>query len=98
MDQRDIALVQPGQDVHLRIDAFPQRTFTGRVTSIGQLPADTGAVVHYPVRAAIANPDGLLKPQMAAYARVLTGPASAADRLLRGPARWARLLWWKIRG
>jgi GAF domain-containing protein/biotin carboxyl carrier protein len=98
VDQRDIALVQPGQDVHLRIDAFPQRTFTGRVTSIGQLPADTGAVVHYPVRASIANPDGLLKPQMAAYARVLTGPASAADRLLRGPARWARLLWWKIRG
>lgn len=98
VDQRDIARVQPGQDVHLRVDAFPQRTFTGRVTSIGQLPADTGAVVHYPVRAAIANPDGLLKPQMAAYARVLTAPASAADRLLRGPARWARLLWWKIRG
>ena len=98
VDQRDIARVHPGQEVHLRVDAIPQRTFTGQVTSIGQLPVDTGAVVHYPVRAAVANPEGLLKPRMAAYARVLTAPASAADRLLRGPARWTRLLWWRIRG
>lgn len=98
VDQRDIERVRRGQEVKLRVDALPQRTFTGRVTSIGQLPADTGtAVVRYPVRASVANPDGLLRPQMAAYVRVLTGPASAADRLLRGPARWVRLLWWRIR-
>jgi hypothetical protein len=54
-------------------------------------------VVHYPVRASVANPDGLLKPEMGAYARVLTAPASAIDRMLRGPARWVRLLWWRVR-
>jgi biotin carboxyl carrier protein len=87
-----------GQQVHLRVDALPQRTFVGRVTSIGQLPTDSGPSVHYPVRASIENSSGLLKPQMAAYARVLTRPASAMDRLVRAPARWTRLLWWKIWG
>jgi GAF domain-containing protein/multidrug resistance efflux pump len=96
VDQRDISQVKRGQEVHLRVDALPQRTFVGRVTSIGQLPTDSGAAVHYPVRATVANPDGLLKPRMAAYARVLTSPASAIDRLMRAPVRWGRLLWWKI--
>jgi multidrug resistance efflux pump len=96
--QQEIGRVEPGQAVHLRVDALPQRTFVGRVTSIGQLPTDSGPSVHYPVRASIENSSGLLKPQMAAYARVLTRPASAMDRLLRAPARWTRLLWWKIWG
>lgn len=96
VNQRDVAWVRPGQETVLRVDALPQRTFVGRVTSIGQLPADTGASVLYPVRAAIPNPDGILKPQMAAAAKVLTRPASAMDRILRGPARWARLVLWRL--
>jgi multidrug efflux pump subunit AcrA (membrane-fusion protein) len=98
VDQRDVSRVRPGQQVRLRVDALPQRTFTGRVSSVGQLPADSGPLVRYPVRASVANTDGLLKPQMAAHARVLTQPASAATRLLRAPARWLRLFWWKIWG
>ena len=96
VDQREIARVRPGQEVRFRVDALPQRTLTGRVTSLGQLPADTAGEVYYPVRAAVPNPDGLLKPDMTAYARVLTDPASTATRLFRGPVRWARLTWWRI--
>lgn len=98
VDQRDVGRVQPGQQVRLRVDALPQRTFSGRVSSVGQLPADTGRVVRYPVRATFGNGDGLLKAHMAAHARVLTEPASAMDRLLRAPARWLRLFWWKLWG
>jgi multidrug efflux pump subunit AcrA (membrane-fusion protein) len=97
VDQRDISRIRPGQETHLRVDAMPQRTFVGRVTSIGQLPVDTGATVHYPVRVLVPNPDGVLKPQMTAYTRVLTPSMSALDRLARAPARWLRLLWWEIR-
>ena len=68
----------------------------GTVTSVGQLPFDSGPEVRYPVRTTVPNPDNLLKPHMAAYARVLTEPTSAMERLLRGPLRWARLFWWKI--
>jgi multidrug efflux pump subunit AcrA (membrane-fusion protein) len=94
--QRDIGRVRPGQEVRLRVDAMPQRTFIGQVRSVAPMPADSAGDVVYPVRAIVPNPDGALKPSMAAYARVLTDPASAATRLLRGPARWGRLLWWRI--
>jgi multidrug resistance efflux pump len=96
VDQRDLGRVREGQEVRLRVDALPQRTFSGTVVSIGQLPIDTAETVRYPVRARVANPDGLLKPSMAAYVRVLTDNASAGGRLLRGPARWARLMWWRL--
>ncbi|MEO7237717.1 MAG: GAF domain-containing protein [Gemmatimonadales bacterium] len=98
VDQRDVSRVRAGQQVRFRVDALPQRTFSGTVSSVGQLPTDSGPMVRYPVRASVANGDGLLKPQMAAHARVLTEPASAITRLLRAPARWLRLFWWKIWG
>jgi len=94
--QQDILRVRPGQAVRLRVDALPSRTFDGRVTSIAQLPAERDGEVRYPVRAAVANSDGLLKPEMAAHARVLTEPASILMRALRAPTRWARLAWWRI--
>jgi GAF domain-containing protein len=96
VEQRDILRVRPGQEIRLRVDALPSRTFAGRVTSIAQLPLERDGHVWYPVRASVANPDGLLKPEMAAHARVLTAPASALSRALRAPARWARLMWWRI--
>jgi GAF domain-containing protein/biotin carboxyl carrier protein len=94
--QRDIERIRPGQEVRLRVDAAPQRTFVGRVVTVAPVPADSAGEVRYPVRAVVANPDGMLKPSMAAYVRVLTDPASAGSRLLRAPVRWARLFWWRI--
>ena len=94
--QRDIGRVRPGQEVRLRVDAAPQRTFVGRVLAVAPVPSDSSGEVRYPVRALVANPDGALKPSMAAFVRVLTDPASAATRLFRGPLRWVRLFWWRI--
>jgi GAF domain-containing protein len=94
--QQDILEVRPGQTVRLRVDALPSRTFVGRVTSIAELPKEQEERVEYPVRAAVANPEGLLKPDMAAHARVLADPASVVTRTLRGPIRWIRLTWWRI--
>ncbi|CAN5717499.1 hypothetical protein BH24GEM1_BH24GEM1_07380 [soil metagenome] len=94
--QHDILRVRPGQQVRLRVDALPSRTFEGRVTSIAQLPLEREGRVMYPVRAAVANPDGFLKPEMAAHARVLTDPASTLTRAVRAPARWVRLVWWRM--
>jgi GAF domain-containing protein/multidrug resistance efflux pump len=96
VEQQDIIRVRVGQEVRLRVDAMPQRTFSGRVTSIAPLPRTAESGVEYPVRAAIANPEGLLRPDMAAHARVLTDPASAATRIFRDPVRWVRLAWWRL--
>jgi GAF domain-containing protein/multidrug resistance efflux pump len=96
VDQRDILRVRRDQEIRLRVDALPSRTFTGRVISIAELPLDENGSARFPVRASVPNPDGLLKPQMTAHARVLTDPASTADRALRGPVRWTRLIWWRL--
>jgi GAF domain-containing protein len=94
--ERDLPRVRAGQEVRLRVDALPQRTFAGRVTSIAELPSGDSSSVYFPVRAAIPDPESLLRPGMAAHVRVLTDPASVAGRLLRAPARGLRLLWWKM--
>jgi GAF domain-containing protein len=96
VEQQDILRVRPGQEVRLRVDALPSRTFAGRVTSIAQLPFEQDEEVRYPVRASVPNPDGLLKPDMVAHARVLTDPASMVTRTFRAPVRWIRLLWWRL--
>lgn len=90
--QKDIARVRPGQEVRLRVDALPQRTFKGRVSTIGEVPDESG----FPVRAKVPNPDGLLRPGMDAYARVLTDNASVIERAFRAPVRWLRLFWWRV--
>ncbi len=96
VEQREIGRVALGQPVRVRVDALPQRTFEGRVSFIGPLPLDTAAEVSFPVRALVPNDAGLLKPGMGAHAKVLTANASVAERLLRGPVRWARLVWWRL--
>jgi multidrug resistance efflux pump len=96
VEQVDITRVHVGEEVRLRVDALPQRTFSGRVVSIGALPADDSTTVTFPVRAMVANDGGLLRPGMAAYARVLTAPASVLGRLTRAPIRGIRLLWWRM--
>jgi len=96
VDQQDIERVAPGQEVRLRVDALPQRTFAGWVTSIAPMPLDSGGSTRFAVRAAIPNPDGSLRPGMAAYARVLTASASVLGRVFREPVRQARLLWWRM--
>ena len=94
--ERDITRVRVGDEVRLRIDALPQQTFAGRVTSIGATSGTAAGAVAFPVRAVVANPEGLLRPGMAAYARVLTEPASALWRLARTPVRATRLAWWRF--
>lgn len=96
--QREIGRVAVGQRVRLRVDAVPGRTFEGRVSFVGPVPVDASLPQRFPVRAVVPNPDGLLRPGMTPSAKLLTAPASVAGRLLRGPARWLRLTWWRVWG
>jgi GAF domain-containing protein/biotin carboxyl carrier protein len=96
VDQRDIGRVHVGDELRLRVDAFPQRTFTGRVSAMADVGTDTAGAVSFPVRAVVPNNDGALRPGMVAYARVLTAPASVLGRATREPGRRLRLLWWRM--
>jgi RND family efflux transporter MFP subunit len=96
VDQRDVGRVRVGEEVRLRVDAFPQRTFTGRVFGLADVGVDSAGTVVFPVRATVPNADGALRPGMVAYARVLTEPSSILGRAVREPARRLRLLWWRM--
>ena len=96
VDQRDIGRVRVGDEIRLRVDAYPQRTFGGRVSGIADVGADTAGAVSFPVRAVVPNVGGELRPGMVAYARVLTAPASVLGRATREPVRRIRLLWWRM--
>ena len=73
--EKDIAKVQPGTRVTLSVDAFPGRTWTGRIDSVsGALDPGTRTLK---VRVTLANPGEKLKPEMFAAIHVDTGTHSA---------------------
>ena len=81
--EQDIASVKTGARATVKINAYPDKTFTAALTTIyPTLNAETRTV---PVRLELANPGGLLKPGMfaqlelavGAKAKVLTVPVSA---------------------
>jgi multidrug efflux pump subunit AcrA (membrane-fusion protein) len=96
VDQQDVTRLHVSDEVRLRVTALPQQTFSGRVTSIAAIASNSDGSAVFPVRAVVANQGALLRPGMAAYARVLTDPASLLWRVARGPVRAVRLLWWRM--
>ena len=72
-----IGQVRLGQQVQVTVDSFPDRTFSGRVTHVGDKPEFTPRNVatkeerlntFYAVEISLPNADGLLKPGMPADA------------------------------
>ena len=84
------AALKVGQTVRLSVDAYPGRTFDGKITTIEpQILADTRNIR---VQATIANPDHILKPGMFTTTTVvlpdkppvITVPETAVDYTLYG--------------
>ncbi len=69
--EKDLAKVRVGQSVVVRLGAYPDRTFTGKVTYLSDLMDEKTKTVK--ARVEIANPERLLKPGMFAEARIETG-------------------------
>lgn len=62
ISERDYARLQPGQDVTLRVDAYPGQDFTATVTRIS--PVFESSSRQARVELAVPNPGRLLKPGM----------------------------------
>ena len=74
--EADAGKVRPGDRMNVRVLAWPDRTFSARITYIA--PAIDPVTRRFAVRAELANPDRLLKPEMFADFAIDTGAASAA--------------------
>jgi len=80
--EQDLAVVRPGQRAKIRVNAYPDRLFEGRVAFVyPTLDAKTRTAQ---VRIELPNPGGLLKPAM--YANVEFGATAGAVPVLTVPA------------
>ena len=69
--EQDIARIKVGQPVRVTIDAFPGKAFDAKVAFV--YPTLDTATRTTPIRVALANPGGLLRPGMFAHVDVATG-------------------------
>ena len=74
--EEDLGKVRLGQDARIRALSYPDRTYTGKVTLIG--PTLDAASRTATVWFRLANPDGLLKPNLFAKASVVLRRREAA--------------------
>lgn len=88
--EKDSGQLKVGQSVRLKVDAYPGRTFDGKITTIEpQIATDTRNIR---VQATIANPEKILKPGMFVTTTVVlpekppvvTVPETAVDYTLYG--------------
>ncbi|WP_424134207.1 efflux RND transporter periplasmic adaptor subunit [Roseomonas chloroacetimidivorans] len=74
--EMDAPLVRPGQQVQVSVDALPGRSFNARIENVASALDPTTR--RLTVRAAVEDPDHLLKPEMFASFRIAVGDASNA--------------------
>lgn len=68
--EAQLAQVRPLQPVTVRVDAYPDRVFTGRVDYVGDVVDERSRTIQ--VRVVVPNHDRLLKPGMFATAEIAT--------------------------
>ena len=73
VDETDIGRVKFGQPVSFTVDTYPDKTFTGKVTTISRSATTSSNVVYYPVYVDVDSADGLLFPTMTARTTIQTG-------------------------
>lgn len=66
VDEADIGMVKMNQRVDFTVDAFPDNTFTGKISEVRLQPTESSNVVTYTVIVTVNNPEHKLKPGMTA--------------------------------
>ena len=80
IDEADVGQVREGQTATFTVDAFPQRRFEAKLTSVRNAPKTTNGVVTYQGVLQVDNSAGLLRPGLTATVDILV--AQAEDSLL----------------
>jgi HlyD family secretion protein len=69
--EADVGVVEVGQDVDFTVDAFPMRTFHGKVVQVRNAPITVQNVVTYDTVIGVDNRDLKLKPGMTANVSII---------------------------
>ena len=94
--ENDLALVQPGKKIVLKLNAYPTTTFDGTVDRIGAQTRAEAGDQYFIVRAIFANRDGLARTGMVGRGRIRAGGGwfqsgwyPVGYTLGRSPFQWA---------
>jgi HlyD family secretion protein len=80
IDEADIGSIRDGQGATFTVDAYPQRQFEAKLTSVRNAPKTTNGVVTYQGVLAVDNSSMLLRPGMTANVNITV--AKSGDELL----------------
>jgi HlyD family secretion protein len=69
--EADVGVLEVGQDVDFTVDAFPMRTFHGKVVQVRNAPITVQNVVTYDTVIGVSNPELKLKPGMTANVSII---------------------------
>jgi HlyD family secretion protein len=93
VSESDVGGARVGQPASFTVEAYPGRTFQGRVVQVRQAPITVQNVVTYNVVIGVDNPDLLLFPGMTANVRILVdekkGVPTVPEKALRFDPRGA---------
>ncbi len=98
VDEADIGRVRVGQPVSFRVDAYPERQFSGRVHKVHMAPEIVQNVVTYNVLVDAPNPDLALLPGMTALVRITVETHAGVLRLPNAALRFSPPGDWLTRG
>jgi HlyD family secretion protein len=85
--EADIGTISEGQDVKFTVDAFPNRTFTGKVRMVRNAASTNQSVVSYATIIDVTNDDLKLKPGMTANVSIIVTQKLGVLRVANGALR-----------
>lgn len=88
VDEADVGRVKAGQDVTFNVNAYPGRTFNGKVKLVRLGSQTVQNVVIYTTVVEVDNPRLELKPGMTANLRILTDQRDNVIRIPNAALRW----------
>ena len=80
IDESDVADIKKGLDVTFTVDAYPNKTFKGKIKQVRLNPVDVNGVVTYETVVVVNNEELLLRPGMTATAQINT--KQSLDKLM----------------
>lgn len=88
IDEADIGRVRDGLPVSFTVNAFPDDTFTGRVSQVRLAPKEEQNVVSYIVVIGVENPEMRLLPGMTANLRIVVDERPSALKIPNAALRF----------
>jgi HlyD family secretion protein len=86
--EADVGVVEVGQNVDFTVDAFPMRTFHGKVVQVRNAPITVQNVVTYDTVIGVNNDDLKLKPGMTASVSIIVAHKDDVLQVKNGALRY----------